>query len=253
MLHAAPASYGGRGAKWSQEVAALLERFRCGPPCSTTAAERARSARRSERAPGLGVELREYDPAIPGKDEPPQESGRSGCLHRRAGACLRSRENPSTSSAAPAGADAARALRGHCAGADRAPAPERPAGAHPTALGRVAALSVPRRRTSSSVESSKAEARRRRTSNSRRCLSNDDHALRLRGALPGHSLPAQGNVLLGSLSLSPVLRSAVCSAHHRIRSQERHVDRAALSRGGRESWIPLTRPLLPPEAKPEGV
>ena len=73
VLHAAPASYGGRGAKWSQEVAALLERFRCvslldygcgeGSLCSAL-----------ERAPGLGVELREYDPAIPGKDEPPQES-----------------------------------------------------------------------------------------------------------------------------------------------------------------------------------
>lgn len=69
ILHAAPRGYGGRGSKWSPVVDELLRRFSCRSMLDYGCGQG--SLVRSLRT--VGVDFREYDPAISGKEEPPQE------------------------------------------------------------------------------------------------------------------------------------------------------------------------------------
>ncbi len=70
ILHAAPRGYGGRGSKWAPFVAELAGKhgirsvldYGCG-----------QGSLLRELAGLTSAELREYDPAIAGKDEPPSE------------------------------------------------------------------------------------------------------------------------------------------------------------------------------------
>lgn len=69
LLHAAPRGYGGRGSKWAAVVSELAQKhearsvldYGCGQGSLAQALRQA-------------LVVREYDPAIPGKDEPPQEA-----------------------------------------------------------------------------------------------------------------------------------------------------------------------------------
>ncbi len=73
-LHAAPRGYGQRGSKWSEEVAELLRRHGCRSMldygCGQGSLVRVLTNNFRLDQP---VAFREYDPAIPGKDAPPEE------------------------------------------------------------------------------------------------------------------------------------------------------------------------------------
>jgi 2-polyprenyl-3-methyl-5-hydroxy-6-metoxy-1,4-benzoquinol methylase len=74
LLHAAPRGYGGRGSKWSPVVEELLRRHSCRSMldygCGQGSLVRVLS---NNFKLADGLELREYDPAIAGKDATPAE------------------------------------------------------------------------------------------------------------------------------------------------------------------------------------
>lgn len=71
-LHAAPRGYGGRGSKWAPTVLELVREFRAASlldyGCGQGSLVRTLAASKHPVC-----ELFEYDPAIPGKDEPPTQ------------------------------------------------------------------------------------------------------------------------------------------------------------------------------------
>lgn len=70
-LHAEPKAYGHRGAKWSQVVEELLRRHNCRSMLDYGCGQG--SLVSGLRLTASGVDFREYDPAIAGKDAPPSE------------------------------------------------------------------------------------------------------------------------------------------------------------------------------------
>lgn len=73
-LHAAPRGYGGRGSKWSVVVAELLGFYRCRSMLDYGCGQGSLVRVLSNNFPAAAVaeiDFREYDPAIPGKEEPP--------------------------------------------------------------------------------------------------------------------------------------------------------------------------------------
>jgi Methyltransferase domain len=73
-LHAAPRGYGQRGSKWSPQVEEMLRRHSCRSMldygCGQGSLVRVLTNNFRLAHP---VDFREYDPAIPGKDAPPEE------------------------------------------------------------------------------------------------------------------------------------------------------------------------------------
>jgi hypothetical protein len=68
-LHAAPRGYGGKGAKWAAAVAELARQFRAASVLDYGCGQGSLAI--ALRAAPLGLEVREYDPAIPGKNAMP--------------------------------------------------------------------------------------------------------------------------------------------------------------------------------------
>jgi hypothetical protein len=70
LLHAAPRGYGGRGDKWAGIVLQVALKYRCASILDYGCGQG--SLMRVLRAQPLDLDVREYDPAIPGKDVLPQ-------------------------------------------------------------------------------------------------------------------------------------------------------------------------------------
>lgn len=68
-LHATPRGYGGKGDKWADAVVGLIDRFDAKSVLDYGCGQG--SLIKAVRQKTQGVELREYDPAIPGKDGQP--------------------------------------------------------------------------------------------------------------------------------------------------------------------------------------
>jgi hypothetical protein len=68
-LHRQPRGYGGKGAKWAAAVGRLAAESACGSILDYGCGEG--SLGTALRAAPLGLEVREYDPAMPGKDQLP--------------------------------------------------------------------------------------------------------------------------------------------------------------------------------------
>lgn len=66
-LHALPKGYGGKGHKWAATVAAIVADLGCGSVLDYGCGQGALGAALRMR----GYEVRDYDPAIDGKDQPP--------------------------------------------------------------------------------------------------------------------------------------------------------------------------------------
>lgn len=69
-LHAAPRGYGGKGSKWAAAVAALARAYQATSVLDYGCGQGSLGI--ALRAAPLGLEVRDYDPAIPGKDGPPE-------------------------------------------------------------------------------------------------------------------------------------------------------------------------------------
>lgn len=65
-LHAAPRGYGGNGRKWAQWVILFADKYDCGSVLDYGCGQGTLKASLPNR-----LVCREYDPAIPGKDQPP--------------------------------------------------------------------------------------------------------------------------------------------------------------------------------------
>jgi hypothetical protein len=66
-LHASPRGYGGRGDRWATTIVGIAEQYGCGSVLDYGCGQ----GSLAKALAGSNLVVREYDPAIPGKDGPP--------------------------------------------------------------------------------------------------------------------------------------------------------------------------------------